>query len=172
MARWTISQVARQVALRPSAIRYYERIGVLPTPERSSGRRRYDDSALYRLALVQHARATGFSLGEIKRLFFGFPATMPISKRWRKLAEKKLVELEAQVRRIESMQAVLRRLQTCCHCSDVEECGKAMLESVTSSTCSASPRRLPEPEADPGHSPVARAGRRTPTSSTPRSRRP
>jgi len=129
MARWTISQVARQIGLRPSAIRYYERIGVLPKAERSSGRRRYDDTVLYRLALVQRARATGFSLDEIKRLFNGFPAATPISQRWRTLAEKKLAELELQAQRIESMQVVLRRLQRCCRCQDIDQCGRAMFEA-------------------------------------------
>jgi len=133
MARWTISQVARQVGLRPSAIRYYERVGVLPEAERSSGRRRYDDSVLYRLALVQRARATGFSLEEIKRLFFGFPTATPISQRWRTLAAKKLVELDEQAKKIESMQTVLQTLQSCCRCQDVEQCGRAMFESYRAS---------------------------------------
>src|SRR5215468_2466567 len=133
MARWTISQVARQIGLRPSAIRYYERIGVLPKAERSSGQRRYDDTALYRLALVQRARSTGFSLDEIKRLFVGFPATTPISQRWRTLAEKKLEELALQAQRIESMQTVLRRLQRCCRCQDVDQCGRAMFEAYRAS---------------------------------------
>lgn len=129
MARLTISQVAGQLGLRPSAIRYYERIGVLPRAERSSGRRRYDETVLYRLALVQRARATGFTLTEIKRLFFGFPAATPISQRWRALAGRKLEELALQAQRIESMQVVLRRLQGCCRCTDVEQCGRAMFAS-------------------------------------------
>ena len=129
MAHLTISQVARQVALRPSAIRYYERIGVLPRPERTGGQRRYDQTVLYRLALLQRARATGFTLDEIRRLFSGFPAATPISQRWRTLARKKLVELDELAARIEAMRAVLRRLQRRCHCRTVEQCGEAMFTS-------------------------------------------
>src|SRR5262249_59262481 len=69
----SISQVARQVGLRPSAIRYYEDIGVLAPPRRVNGRRRYDQTTAARLALILRARATGFSLDEIPRLFFAFP---------------------------------------------------------------------------------------------------
>jgi MerR family transcriptional regulator, redox-sensitive transcriptional activator SoxR len=72
MARLTISQVARQVRLQPSAIRYYERIGLLARAERISGQRRYDPNVLYRLAIIQRARQLGFTLTEIRHLFFGF----------------------------------------------------------------------------------------------------
>jgi DNA-binding transcriptional MerR regulator len=126
MSRWTISEVARRVALRPSTIRYYERIGVLPPAARTSGQRRYDEAVLYRLAVVQRARATGFTLTEIRQLFSGFPEATPISQRWRTLASKKLAELAAMAERLRAMQALLRRLERRCHCRAVEECGKAM----------------------------------------------
>jgi DNA-binding transcriptional MerR regulator len=47
-----ISDIARVFGLRTSAIRYYEQIGILPRPMRKNGRRRYDDSAIFRLAVV------------------------------------------------------------------------------------------------------------------------
>jgi len=68
-----ISNVARVFGLRTSAIRYYEQIGILPPPFRKNGQRRYNDSVLFRLAVVQRARETGFTLDEIRELFFGFP---------------------------------------------------------------------------------------------------
>jgi MerR family redox-sensitive transcriptional activator SoxR len=78
---WTISEVANQIGLRPSAIRYYEQIGILPPAHRVSGQRRYDVTVLHRLTLIQKARQTGFSLEEIKELFFGFRARTPPSIR-------------------------------------------------------------------------------------------
>jgi len=72
MPQLTISQVARQIRLRPSAIRYYERIGLLPAAQRLSGQRGYDPRVLYRLAIIQRARQLGFTLAEIQDLFFGF----------------------------------------------------------------------------------------------------
>jgi len=75
MAQLTISQVAQEIRLRPSAIRYYENIGLLPQAERLSGQRRYDPTVLYRLAIIQRARQLGFTLSEIRHLFFGFRDT-------------------------------------------------------------------------------------------------
>src|SRR5262245_41942989 len=72
VSQLTISEVARQVGLEPSAIRYYEHLGILPRADRCSGQRRYDRTVLYRLAVVQRARQAGFTLEEIKTLFVGF----------------------------------------------------------------------------------------------------
>ena len=68
----SISEVARVFGLRTSAIRYYEQIGILPAPMRKSGQRRYEKTILFRLAVVQRARESGFTLEEIRELFFGF----------------------------------------------------------------------------------------------------
>jgi MerR family transcriptional regulator, redox-sensitive transcriptional activator SoxR len=125
MAGLTISQVAGQVDLRPSAIRYYEKIGILPAAQRSSGQRRYDETIMYRLAVIQRARLIGFSLEEIRRLFFGFRTDTPASKRWRELSQQKLAELETLVEHIQTIQGLLRRQQNC-RCTKLDQCGKAM----------------------------------------------
>jgi MerR family redox-sensitive transcriptional activator SoxR len=123
----SISQVAREMNLNPSAIRYYEQIGILPRAQRVNGQRRYDASVLHRLAVVQRARETGFTLDEIRELFFGFKEHTTASKRWTCLSRKKLAELETQARQIASMQQVLRRMTDCCHCETLEQCGKGIL---------------------------------------------
>jgi len=127
MPQLTVSQVASQVGLRPSAIRYYERIGVLTPAQRVSGQRRYDASALHRLAVIQRARQTGFTLPEIRELFFGFREATPASKRWKKLSQRKLVELDSQLEHIRSMQRLIRKLMQRCHCQTLEECGRGIV---------------------------------------------
>ena len=127
MPQLTVSQVARQVGLRPSAIRYYERIGVLTPAQRVSGQRRYDSTALHRLAVVQRARQTGLTLPEIRELFFGFREATPASKRWKKLSQRKLVELDSQLEHIRAMQRLLRKLMQHCHCHTLEQCGRGIL---------------------------------------------
>lgn len=129
MSGMLISEVARQVGLRPSAIRYYEQIGILAPAERSSGQRRYDKNVLYRLALIQRARQSGFTLEEIRQLFFGFREGTPISRRWQKVSQKKLAELDAMVEQIEVMRRLLRRIQTNCRCDAIEQCGKGIFEN-------------------------------------------
>lgn len=132
MSRLTISEVAEQVGLKPSAIRYYEQVGILPPAERISGQRRYDRSVLYRLAVIQRARQAGFALEEIRALFFGFRDGTRADARWRKLADRKLAELDEIAAQIASMQSLLQRLRTRCHCSTLETCGKAILHSGVS----------------------------------------
>jgi len=123
----SISEVAKQMGIRPSAIRYYEQIGILPPAHRVSGQRRYDVTALHRLVVIQKARQTGFTLTEIKQLFFGFRAGTPPSVRWKKLKKRKIVELNVMLEHIQSMRAVLEQ-QGKCRCTALEECGKKMFE--------------------------------------------
>ena len=133
----TISDAARQVGLRPSAIRYYEQIGILPRPQRVSRQRRYDDAALYRLATLQRAREIGFSLDEIRKLFFGFRNGTPPSKRWKELSQRKLVELEKLMAGIKAIQSVLQN-QGKCGCASLEECGKGLLRKHFGTTAASS----------------------------------
>jgi MerR family transcriptional regulator, redox-sensitive transcriptional activator SoxR len=128
MAGMVISEVARRAGLRSSTLRYYEQIGILPRPHRASGQRRYDETVLRRLAVIERARQTGFTLDEIKQLCFGFRDEVAASDRWRRLADKKLVELDELRQRVAAMQHVLRRMQKNCRCATLDQCGKAMLD--------------------------------------------
>ncbi len=127
MAQLTISEVARQVGLRPSAIRYYERLGILFPAERQSGQRRYDNTTLYRLAVIQRARQTGFTLDEIRELFFGFDKGTSPGKRWQEMSRRKLAELEQLSQQIETMKRLLQGIQKNCHCDALNECGERLL---------------------------------------------
>jgi MerR family redox-sensitive transcriptional activator SoxR len=119
----TISEVARQIGLQPSAIRYYERIGLLPAAQRVSGQRRYDTTVLYRLAVIQRARQSGFTLGEIRRLFVGFRGTTRAAERWKELSRRKLEELDDLMDGIRTMQGLLRRMIQNCRCETLDQCG-------------------------------------------------
>jgi|SRR3979411_409206 len=131
MASLTISQVAEKVGLRPSAIRYYEQIGLLDPVERVSGQRRYDASALYRLSIVQRAQQTGFTLEEVQELLTGFVNGTPASERWKRLSAKKLEELATQMMsQIQFMQGLLRDMMNNCHCDTLETCGKGIFHQI------------------------------------------
>jgi MerR family transcriptional regulator, redox-sensitive transcriptional activator SoxR len=118
----SISEVAKQIGLRPSAIRYYEQIGILPPAHRVSGQSRYDVTVLHRLTVIRRARQTGFTLGEIKKLFFGFRAGTPPSVRWEKLRKRKILELDAMLEHIQSMRALVKQKGKC-RCTALEKCG-------------------------------------------------
>lgn len=122
-----IGEVARRAGLNASAIRYYERIGLLPRPARAHGRRRYDASILEWLSLIALAREAGFTMAEIKRLVSGFtPGSRPAA-RWAELAARKLTELDETIARTERMRDVLR-IALECGCFRLEDC-RALLDA-------------------------------------------
>ena len=135
----TISEAARQTGLQASAIRYYEQIGLLPAAARVSGQRLYDSSVLYRLAIIQRARQLGFTLDEIRQLFFGFRGVTSASQRWRILNQKKLAELDTLLHGIKGMQRLLRKMMQKCHCATLDQCGKGIFLSGTSVGAANSP---------------------------------
>jgi MerR family redox-sensitive transcriptional activator SoxR len=116
-----IGAVARRAGIAPSAIRYYERIGLLPPAERANGRRRYATSTVQRLRVIERARQAGFTLREIRELFFGFAVGTHPNARWEALAQRKLAELEAQMARLVAMQDLLREGMRC-GCLTMEQC--------------------------------------------------
>jgi MerR family redox-sensitive transcriptional activator SoxR len=118
----TIGELARRARIQPSAVRYYETIGLLAPAPRRAGRRIFQDDALERLAVITYAKQLGFSLGEVKELFGGFKVA-----RWKPLAVRKLAELEEMSSRIETMRGLLQKALRC-GCLDVEQCGRAMLK--------------------------------------------
>lgn len=130
MAQLTISQVARRIRIRPSAIRYYERIGLLPRAQRLSGQRRYDSTVLYRLAIIQRARQLGFTLSEIRQLFFGFRDVARPPERWQTLSQRKLAELDQLMAGIKAVRALLKRLMTKCRCDTLDQCGKGIFQNL------------------------------------------
>jgi DNA-binding transcriptional MerR regulator len=64
-----ISEIAAQLGVAPSTVRYYERIGLIPSPPRTeSGYRTYDDEAAARLLFVTRAKRIGLSLEQISEV--------------------------------------------------------------------------------------------------------
>jgi MerR family redox-sensitive transcriptional activator SoxR len=121
LAGMTIGKVAHQAGIATSAIRYYESIGLLPPPTRVNGQRRYEASTAQRLRVIERARQAGFTLGEIRELFFGFEVGTTPAARWTVLAQRKLTELDAHLARIRAMQALLHEGLRC-SCLTMEQC--------------------------------------------------
>jgi MerR family redox-sensitive transcriptional activator SoxR len=120
----TITAAARRAGLRPSAIRYYESVGLLPAANRVSGRRRYDLDILPRLALISAGRQMGFTIAEIGALLHGFAPDTPAAERWQALAAPKLVEVEALIERAEGMKQLLGEALRC-RCLTLDACARA-----------------------------------------------
>jgi MerR family transcriptional regulator, redox-sensitive transcriptional activator SoxR len=110
----------------PSALRYYESIGLLPAPRRVNGRRPYDARTLQQLTALRFAQQAGFTIAEMEALFHGFaPETLPAA-RWQalaeqKLGEQKLGELDALIEQGQHMRERLRA-GLGCGCVRMEDC--------------------------------------------------
>ena len=113
--------------MRASAIRYYEEAGLLEEPERVSGKRRYDEEVLRRLALIVGAKRAGFTLGEIHTLLHGFPAGTGAARRWQALASEKLVEVDEAVAQLQKTRELLEEALRC-ECASLDECARLLYQ--------------------------------------------
>lgn len=116
-----IGEIARRTGLAPSAIRYYERIGLLPPARRVGGKRRYGDRVLERLEMIRTGKALGFTLDEIKALADGLAAGDRSTDRLQSLARARLPEVEATLSRARLRRRVLRAAAAC-DCRGLDEC--------------------------------------------------
>jgi MerR family redox-sensitive transcriptional activator SoxR len=121
-ATLSIGEVASRAGLNVSAIRFYERRGLLPEPERVSGQRRYNAATVQRLGVIDAAKQAGFSLDEVGILLASTDEGAPAHEELRTLAARKLPEVDALIERAEAMRAWL----TAAHargCESFDACG-------------------------------------------------
>jgi MerR family transcriptional regulator, redox-sensitive transcriptional activator SoxR len=115
-----IGELARRTGLRPSAIRYYESLGLV-NPDRRGSWRRFTPDAVEHLQVIRMARALGFSIDEIRTLFNGFSPETPPPERWRQLAHEKLPQLDSLIRHASAMKRMLE-VGLSCNCARIEDC--------------------------------------------------
>jgi MerR family redox-sensitive transcriptional activator SoxR len=107
--------------MNASTLRYYEQIGLIPSPIRKSGKRIYEEDIIGRLEFIKLSQSAGFQIDEIKLWLEGFDSNIPPSERWRVMAIKKQQELVEKQNQISLMQSVLQNsLQ--CNCLSWDEC--------------------------------------------------
>jgi MerR family redox-sensitive transcriptional activator SoxR len=121
MEQMSIGEVAAKAGIATSAVRYYERVGVLPPARRVSGKRRYTGEVLTHLALIRMAQEAGFTIEQIRTLVSGFPEGTPPSERWQELARRKLPEVDALIARLQAVRAVLEESLRC-DCLTLDAC--------------------------------------------------
>ena len=120
-----IGELAHRAGLNASAIRYYEKLGLLAPPHRMGGQRRYSSDALDRVLLIRFASEMGFSLPEIKLFLSGLRDNVPVGPRWKKLAARKLSEVEASIARSLRLKTLLQCLLHC-RCASLKQCVTAL----------------------------------------------
>ncbi|AJR25158.1 MULTISPECIES: MerR family transcriptional regulator [Sphingobium] len=122
----TISGLARAGGVGVETIRFYQRRGLLDTPDRPEGAglaggvRRYGEEDARRLRFIRSAQAAGFTLdqiGELLRLDAGQDRA-----RARELAAERLAALDLKIAELETARDSLRRLASACHASQEGPC--------------------------------------------------
>jgi MerR family transcriptional regulator, redox-sensitive transcriptional activator SoxR len=119
-ATLTIGKLAAAGGVNASAVRYYERRGLMPEPERMSGQRRYGPDAVARLHTIRAAQQAGLSLEEVEQLLAGADDGES-AETLRALAERKLPEVEALIDRAKTMKEWLE-LAAECRCGSLDVC--------------------------------------------------
>ena len=104
-----ISEVARQSGVAASALRYYERKGLIQSLTSDGARRKFSPAVLDQLALIALGQAAGFTLDEIRLMFT--PGGAPNIDR--AMLSAKADELERMVRRLKGMIEGLRHAAVC-----------------------------------------------------------
>lgn len=121
-ATLTIGEVAERARVSVSAIRFYERGGLLPAAERIGGQRRFAADTVRRLGVIDVAKQAGFSLEEIGELLSSIDQGAPAHAQLQALASRKLPEIEALIERAEAMRDWLT-IAGDCGCESLESCG-------------------------------------------------
>jgi DNA-binding transcriptional MerR regulator len=107
----TVSALATQAGLSADTVRYYERVGLLPPPDRSAaGYRLYDQDALGRLRLIKGAQRAGLRLREIGELLQVADRGQCPCGHTETLLRERLVEVRAELERLRSLEAELTSL--------------------------------------------------------------
>lgn len=118
-----IGQTAREAGVNAQTLRYYERRGLLPRPNRrGSGYREYSADAVRIVRFIKRAQELGFSLDEIEDLVRLRGVKRTERQRVRVIAQRKIAEIDSKIQRLRSMRGALDHLVHACEQGGPAEC--------------------------------------------------
>jgi MerR family transcriptional regulator, redox-sensitive transcriptional activator SoxR len=118
----TVGEIARRSGFAESAVRYYEKLGLVSAGRTAGGQRRFERSTLRRLAFIRAARNVGLSLNEVAEALSSLPAgRTPTRADWSRLSRGWRRRLDDQ---IEALTALRDGLDSCigCGCLSLQRC--------------------------------------------------
>lgn len=119
----TVSDVAERSGFAPSALRFYEREGLIHATRTTGNQRRYQRSVLRRLAFIRAARNIGLTLDEVAAALATLPdSRTPTKADWTRLSRSWRSRLDAQIAALEKLRD---GLDSCigCGCLSLQRCG-------------------------------------------------
>jgi MerR family transcriptional regulator, redox-sensitive transcriptional activator SoxR len=141
----SIGAVSERTGVAPSALRYYEKEGLLRSIRTDSGHRRYPQETLRRISFIRLAQQVGLSLGEIRSALASLPdERTPTPRDWERLAASWRPRLDEQIELLERMRD---RLTACigCGCLSLKVCGLMNPEDAVAER-GAGPRFILDPD--------------------------
>jgi MerR family copper efflux transcriptional regulator len=110
-----IGEVAKAAGIGIDAVRFYEREGLIPTPDRRpSGYRDYAPTVVLSLHFIRRAKELGFSLREVGELMSLERDERASAADVRELAHRKLVDIETRITSLQRMRRALRKAVESC----------------------------------------------------------
>lgn len=116
-----IGEVARRLNIPSSTIRYYEKRGLLPSPDRISGMREFGSAALSTLRFIKLGQAAGFTIQELQSLLERYTKGATDDGLWHPEIAYKRVEIQKKIEELKQADAVLEQLVSC-QCKTIEQC--------------------------------------------------
>ena len=147
----TVGEVAARSGFATSAVRFYERTGLLHATRTSGGQRRFERSALRRLAFVRAGRNIGLTLDEVRAALDSLPdGRTPTRADWTRLSRQWRVRLDGE---IAALEALRDGLDSCigCGCLSLQRCRMSNPDDVAARRGTGAvflPRRLTEQRSE------------------------
>ena len=141
MESLTIGELAARSGVAPSALRYYERLGLIRAGRTGGNQRRYERAELRRVAFIRIAAQVGIPLEEIKAALDGLPdARTPTRVDWTRLSAKWRSRVDERIRLLEGLRD---NLDSCigCGCLSLRTCALANPQDIAAASGSG-PRYL------------------------------
>lgn len=113
----SITEVGEASGLPSSALRYYEKEGLIRSKARVGGRRHFAPSVLQKLAVIALLQEVGFTISEVSQIV----SHRGGSERWRSLAEDKLQEIDTHLERVRAARELLTAALDC-QCASLDTC--------------------------------------------------
>ncbi len=118
-----ISTAAQAAGLPVKTVRYYADIGLVDAPSRSdAGYRSYDDASVRKLVFVRRSREFGFSIEECRELLSLYQDRERTSAEVKRIASKRLIEIEEKQKELQSLHDELNHLVTSCRGDSRPDC--------------------------------------------------
>ena len=120
---YAIGEMSKRTGVNIETIRYYERIGILPEPGRTSGgNRQYDDEHLKRLSFIRRCRELGFSMKEIRTLLMMVDERDLTCAEVHNMTIAHMSDIQTKIADLRKLETALKAMAAKCSQGDIPEC--------------------------------------------------